>query len=191
MRLNKIYTRNGDGGQTQLVGGQSVQKSDDRLDAFGTVDELNAHIGMLTCRLRAMEVSWAQEMSVQLQRIQDKLFDLGSDLATPPDSPYKRTDLVEDTDIEGLESWLDELNEPLGELKSFVLPGSGELNAWAHLARVVCRRAERQACALAEITSVDAGVLRYLNRLSDVLFVVSRSLSQRCEEKEVLWQRPL
>ena len=191
MKLNRIYTRHGDGGQTQLIGGVAVPKTDPRIEGFGTIDELNAHMGMLTCRLRALSKTWSDAMVKELLWIQDKLFDLGADLATPAGSDYKRKDLISASDIKRLEQWLDFMNEGLAELQSFVLPGSGESNAWAHLARVVCRRAERQVCALSEIEEVDPNLIRFLNRLSDVLFVLSRCLSKELCESEVLWGRPL
>lgn len=191
MKLNRIYTRHGDGGQTQLIGGVAVPKTDPRIEGFGTIDELNAHMGMLTCRVRAFSETWADAVAIELLWIQDKLFDLGADLATPSGSPYKRKDLISESDIKRLEQWLDFMNEGLQELQSFVLPGSGELNALAHLARVVCRRAERQVCALSKVEAIDPHLICFLNRLSDVLFVLSRYLSKELGESEVLWGRPL
>ena len=192
MRLSKIYTKNGDQGQTSLVGGVKIAKSDFRLETYGTVDELNTHVGMLrTLGLKCESEVVREKLKAQLQPIQNKLFDVGSDLATPPDSEYKRADLLVPEDLTQLEAWLDEMNEVLETLRSFTLPGGGELNAWAHMARTVCRRAERNVCRLAETEEVTPGVLQYLNRLSDYFFVLSRWLSRELKDEEFLWDRPL
>jgi cob(I)alamin adenosyltransferase len=192
MRLSKIYTKNGDGGQTSLVGGDKISKADMRLETYGTTDELNAHVGMLrTLALKCEQAAVKEQLTEQLRVIQNKLFDVGSDLATMPGSPYKRKDLILPSDIEALEEWLDEMNEPLETLRSFTLPGGGELNAWAHMCRTVCRRAERQACRLADQEEVTSGVIQYLNRLSDYFFVLSRWISLKLGDEEFLWDRPL
>jgi cob(I)alamin adenosyltransferase len=192
MRLSKIYTKNGDGGQTSLVGGDKISKADMRLETYGTTDELNAHVGMLrTLALKCEQTAVKEQLTEQLRVIQNKLFDVGSDLATMPGSPYKRKDLILSSDIEALEEWLDEMNEPLETLRSFTLPGGGELNAWAHMCRTVCRRAERQACRLADQEEVTSGVIQYLNRLSDYFFVLSRWISLKLGDEEFLWDRPL
>lgn len=191
MQLSRIYTKTGDKGQTSLVGGDKVPKSDLRLDAYGSVDELNANIGMLRTLAERIHSDWAVLLQQQLKIIQNKLFDVGSDLATLPESPYKNKELIVEADLTQLEQWLDEMNEHLPNLRSFTLPGGGDLNAWAHLARTVCRRAEREVCRLAEVSSGANDALRYLNRLSDYLFVVSRYVSLRMGEAEYLWERPL
>jgi cob(I)alamin adenosyltransferase len=192
MKLSKIYTKTGDQGQTSLVGGVKIAKSDLRLETYGTVDELNAHVGMLrTLALKCEHETVREKLGLHLRPIQNKLFDVGSDLATPPDSPYKREDLLVPEDLTQLETWLDEMNESLETLKSFTLPGGGELNAWAHMARTVCRRAERNVCRLVETDEVTPGVLKYLNRLSDYFFVLSRWVSRELKEDEFLWDTPL
>lgn len=192
MRLSKIYTKNGDGGQTSLVGGDKIAKSALRLEAYGTTDELNTQVGMLrTLSLKCENDQVKNLLQLHLRVIQNKLFDLGSDLATLPDSKYKRKDLMVPGDVEQLEAWLDEMNEPLQTLRSFTLPGGGELNAWAHICRTVCRRGERLVCRLNEQEEVSDGVIRYLNRLSDYFFVLSRWLSLQLGDEEFLWDRPL
>ena len=192
MKLSKIYTKTGDQGQTSLVGGVKIAKSDFRLETYGTVDELNTHVGMLrTLALKCENPVVRERLANHLRPIQNKLFDVGSDLATPPDSPYKNENLVVPEDLVQLETWLDEMNESLETLKSFTLPGGGELNAWAHVARTVCRRAERNVCRLAETEEVTPGVQKYLNRLSDYFFVLSRWVSRELKEDEFLWDRPL
>jgi cob(I)alamin adenosyltransferase len=191
MQLSRIYTKTGDKGQTALVGGDLVSKSDLRLETYGTVDELNAHVGMLRTLAERVNTEWSQELFTQLKAIQNKLFDVGSDLATLPESPYKNKALIQEEDLTQLEQWLDAMNEHLPNLRSFTLPGGGELNAWAHLARTVCRRAEREVCRLDEVCKGNNDALRYLNRLSDYLFVVSRYVSLKNNEPEYLWERPL
>ena len=191
MQLSRIYTKTGDQGQTSLVGGDKVSKSDPRLEAYGSVDELNAHLGMLRTCAERLKSDWSIALVQQLKTIQNKLFDVGSDLATLPESPYKNKELIVAEDLTQLENWLDVMNEHLPSLRSFTLPGGGELNAWAHLARTVCRRAERETCRLGETSEGTGDALRYLNRLSDYLFVVSRFVSLRMGEAEYLWERPL
>lgn len=191
MQLSRIYTKTGDKGETCLVGGDKVSKSDLRLEAYGCVDELNVHIGMLRTLADRVSFEWSALLSQQLKIVQNKLFDVGSDLATLPESPYKNKELIVEADLTQLEQWLDDMNEHLPSLRSFTLPGGGELNAWAHLARTVCRRAERDVCRLGEVSGGANEALRYLNRLSDYLFVVSRYVSLRLGEAEYLWERPL
>ena len=169
--LNRIYTRTGDGGQTRLASGAPVSKTDPRVEAYGTVDELNAVIGM--ARLHSGQ---NDRIDAMLGRIQNELFDLGADLATPLDPPPAWEALrILDGQVERLEAEIDGMNASLKALDSFVLPGGSPLSAHLHVARTVCRRAERDA-----IRAVEAGcgvspvALRYLNRLSDHLFVASR-----------------
>ena len=166
----KVYTRRGDGGQTDLFGGQRVAKDHARVDAYGAVDELNAVIGV------AAAASEQEDLRDACERIQGELFDLGADLATPHDPAPKWEALrIVDSQVERLESEIDWMNECQKPLDSFILPGGSPLSAHLHLARTVCRRAERDA-----IRAVEAGrelspaALRYLNRLSDHLFVAAR-----------------
>lgn len=183
--LNRIYTRAGDGGLTQLVGGERRPKHDLRIEAYGTVDETNATIGLV--RLHTGD---DPDLDAILARIQNDLFDLGADLATPRrEEPSKREQLrVVDTQVERLETEIDGMNEALAPLTSFVLPGGTPAAANLHLARTTCRRAERLVVALAERPDeeVSAAAIKYLNRLSDLLFVASRHANDRGRD-DVLW----
>ena len=169
--LNKIYTRTGDGGDTGLASGARVSKSDPRVEAYGTVDELNAVIGV--ARLHSGQ---NDRIDAMLGRIQNELFDLGADLATPLDPPPKWEALrIVQSQIDRLETEIDWMNESLKALDSFILPGGSPLSAHLHLARTVARRAERDAIRLMETgTPITAEAVRYLNRLSDHLFVAAR-----------------
>ncbi|WP_029416913.1 cob(I)yrinic acid a,c-diamide adenosyltransferase [Brevundimonas bacteroides] len=169
--LNKIYTRTGDDGDTGLASGERVSKSDPRVEAYGTVDELNAAIGV--ARLHAGQ---NDRIDAMLSRIQNELFDLGADLATPLDPPpaWEALRMV-DSQVERLEAEIDWMNESLKPLDSFILPGGSALSAHLHLARTIARRAEREAIRLVETgAAVTPQALRYLNRLSDHLFVAAR-----------------
>ncbi len=182
--LNRIYTRVGDGGQTALVGGETRPKHDLRIETFGTVDETNAVIG-----LARLHTGADPELDAMLARIQNDLFDLGADLATPKVERAGREDLrVVERQVDRLEAEIDAMNAELSPLTSFVLPGGTPASANLHLARTICRRAERLATALAaksnEIVSPD--VIKYLNRLSDHLFVAARHANAR-GAADVLW----
>lgn len=177
--LSKIYTRTGDGGKTRLVSGEPVAKTDPRVEAYGAVDELNAVMGLVRLETAADDV-----LDPILARIQNDLFDLGADLATPATMAGAALRIV-DAQVERLEGEIDRLNADLTPLTSFVLPGGSRAAAALHLARTVCRRAERRAVAFADAVSPEGGAtpegatahgpaLRYLNRLSDLLFVASR-----------------
>ena len=177
-RLTRIYTRTGDNGSTGLGDGSRVAKDAARVEAYGTVDELNSVIGMLrTHALPAAVDAW-------LGDIQHRLFDLGGELCIPGHS------ILAAAHVTALETWLDELNEQLEPLADFILPGGSPAAAVCHLARTVCRRAERRVVTL--LASEPGGEigLRYLNRLSDLLFVMSRSLNRAAGVADVLWQRP-
>ena len=181
--LNRIYTRTGDAGATRLASGAQVSKSDARVEAYGGVDETNACLGL--ARLTA-----PPEIDALLARIQNELFDLGADLATParPGEDKGAVLRVSDRQVERLEAEIDRLNAELPELKSFVLPGGTATAAALHLARTVCRRAEREAVRLMEAGEPVSGpALRYLNRLSDWLFVAARHANDR-GAAEVFWQ---
>lgn len=177
----KIYTKTGDEGQTSLLGGTRVPKFDVRIDAYGTVDELNSYIGLL----RDQEVNW---MRVEiLKEIQDRLFTIGADLATDPAQPnVKKPDLLA-SDIEMLEKQIDEMQKPLPPLTSFILPGGHTSVSFGHLARTVCRRCERIVTELAAMEEVSSLVIQYLNRLSDYLFVLCRKMAQELNVNEVIW----
>ena len=189
VRLNRIYTRGGDDGSTSLVGGERVGKDDLRIEAFGTVDELNATIGL--CRERNAATGSDSEARViidtMLERVQQQLFDLGSGLATRLESRWPGQPVVTADDVVWLETSIDTMNAELEPLRSFVLPGGGPVGAMTHLARTVCRRAERAAFRLSKLEPIAEDDLRYLNRLSDFLFVLGRWVARRHGEPEPLW----
>lgn len=179
----KIYTRTGDAGQTSLIGGRRVSKADLRIDSYGTVDELNSWVGLL----RDQPVN--ANRRVLLKEIQDRLFTAGAELATDPDkAPRQAMPAIIESDIIRLENAMDDMDEALPELRKFVLPGGHQSVSFAHLARTVCRRAERLAINLNEHSSVDPLVIKYLNRLSDYLFVLSRKMALELDAEEVSWE---
>jgi len=181
--LNKIYTRTGDGGTTRLASGATVSKADLRVEAYGGVDETNATIG-----LARLSTGADATLDPILARIQNDLFDLGADLATPPaanEAERPRLRIV-DSQVARLEVEIDALNSGMAELTSFVLPGGSAAAAALHLARTICRRAERTCVALAERESVSPAALKYLNRLSDLLFVAARYANDE-GRGDVLW----
>ena len=182
--INRVYTRTGDGGTTRLVGGQKVAKHALRIECYGTVDELNAHIGQARLECLALQLL---DLAADLRRVQHALFNLGSLLATLPEDLHPRQPRVEQGDVDRLERSIDAANADLPVLRSFVLPGGNRANVALHLARTVCRRAERLAVRLAEDEPVDAQVVPYLNRLSDALFVWSRAAAVLAGDEEVLW----
>jgi len=174
-RLSKIYTRTGDDGSTGLGDGGRIAKDAARVEAYGTVDELNSFIGVVA----TMDIS--DEIAVLIAGIQQKLFDLGGELCIPD------TLTLTADDVEQLEHELDRLNADLPALKDFVLPGGSPAASACHVARAVCRRAERRVVTLSSTSTVNKFSLGYLNRLSDLLFVLSRSLNQASDYDEVLW----
>jgi cob(I)alamin adenosyltransferase len=181
--INRVYTRRGDAGQTSLAGGQRLPKNDLRIEAYGAVDELNSFIGL--ARESARELPELYEI---LGRVQHELFNLGSLLATMPEDLHPKQARITAADSEQLEREIDRMNEGLPPLRSFVLPGGSRLNAELHICRTVCRRAERVMVALDAQAPVDPAGLKYLNRLSDALFVWSRWASHRLGVPEVLWE---
>jgi len=176
-RLTRIYTRTGDDGSTGIADGTRLAKDSPRIEAIGTVDELNAALGLLR------NADCGDELDAVIADIQHRLFDLGGELAIPG------TVLIEDDRVGWLENTLDRLNAPLPPLREFVLPGGNEPAARCHLARTVCRRAERDLLRLSRAESVNPAALRYLNRLSDLLFVMARVLARRDGGTEVTWQK--
>jgi cob(I)alamin adenosyltransferase len=189
VRLNKIYTKAGDKGETRLVGGQKVRKDALRIECYGTVDELMACLGLARAALEEPEApAGAAELTAVLKRVQNELFNLGSDLATLPQDRHPKQPVMERRHVEALERDIDAWNQKLPELRSFVLPGGGWVAAYLHLARTVCRRAERLIVRLAETEPVSEQVIPYLNRLSDAFFVMSRHASRLYGEPEPLWE---
>jgi cob(I)alamin adenosyltransferase len=185
LAINRVYTRQGDRGETALAGGQRVPKDSPRIDAYGTVDELNAFAG--DARMTALETG-ADELAAILLRVQHELFNLGSILATLPEDVHPKQARVTDAEIASLEAEMDRVNAGLSPLRSFVLPGGTRLNAELHICRTVCRRAERACVTLARVEPVPPEAVRYLNRLSDAFFVWSRWSSQLAAAPEILWE---
>ncbi len=189
VRLTRIYTRTGDDGTTGLIGGARVAKDDLRIEAYGTVDELNAVIGMV----RERNLSEGRDPEARdlldplLEQIQQQLFNLGSSLATRFEDRWPGQPLIGAEDVDGLEEAIDRLNAELPKLKSFVLPGGGPVGSVLHLARTVCRRAERATVTLGRQAQVAEHDVHYLNRLSDLFFVMSRWVAKRHGEGETLW----
>ncbi len=185
--LNRIYTRAGDSGMTALVGGQRVAKDDARIEAYGAVDELNAFLGVARVTAESLGVGMSP-LTVILKRVQHELFNLGSILATLPEDVHPKQPRVTESEVKQLERELDAANENLAPLRSFVLPGGSRLDAELHVCRTVCRRAERLLVALARTQSIPEETLRYLNRLSDALFVWSRWVNHSQGTPETLWE---
>jgi cob(I)alamin adenosyltransferase len=193
IRITKVYTRTGDKGFTKLVGGKKVAKDAARIESYGTIDELNSVLGLarvfnddLKDRLPA-----AQRLDEIFRRLQNELFDLGSELATPPDFFYEGMFKVGEDDVKALERLIDDLQKDLTPLNSFILPGGGKVGGFLHQARTVCRRAEREILRLSREEEIRPFPLKYVNRLSDLLFVLSRWVSKNLGEPEYLWERGL
>ena len=190
LAINRVYTRQGDAGDTALVGGQRVPKDGVRITAYGTVDELNSFLGAAraTVNQLAADEPRLTVLAAILLRVQHELFNLGSILATLPEDVHPRQPRVTDSEIAQLETEMDLMNEDVPPLRSFVLPGGSRLNADLHLGRTVCRRAERLVVALSRAESVPPETVRYLNRLSDALFVWSRWAGHISGAHETLWE---
>ena len=190
LAINRVYTRGGDAGETSLVGGQRLRKDDLRIEAYGTIDELNSFIGL--ARESAIELTGQApaltELADILRRVQHELFNAGSTLATLPGDLHPKQPRVTAAEARQLEVEIDRMNEHLEPLRSFVLPGGSRLNAELHVCRTVCRRAERICVALAAREEVNGDIVRYLNRLSDALFVWSRWTSLQLGVAENLWE---
>ena len=191
--ITRVYTRTGDRGETALVGGQRVPKDSPRIAAYGTIDELNAVVGLVRTfnEERLGDGEHHRWLDETLRRIQNELFDLGSELATPPGAEYEGMFKVGPVQVTALERLMDRCQKDLTPLRSFTLPGGGRINAFMHLARTVCRRAERELLALSRVEPIGEGPLRYVNRLSDVFFVLGRWVAKHMGEKEYLWERGL
>jgi cob(I)alamin adenosyltransferase len=194
VRLTRIYTRTGDKGLTALVGGKRVPKDSLRLEAYGTIDELNSIVGIVRTWLPQYRDKLGADFdsySETLRRIQNELFDVGSELATPPGGEYEGMHRMGEGEVKLLEEEIDRMQQELEPLNSFTLPGGGMLNAFLHQARTVCRRAERVCWALKREEEVSDQLIVYVNRLSDHLFVQSRWVAKRLGEPEFLWDRGL
>jgi cob(I)alamin adenosyltransferase len=191
MRITKVYTRTGDAGQTRLAGGQQVWKDCLRVEAYGTVDELNASIGLV----RAMNADSlatfpaTTQLEQDLRWVQNKLFDVGSILATAPGQTFNNMPTVTAKDVTQLERMIDRCQKDLAPLKEFILPGGGKVSATLHQARTICRRAERICIRLTREETVAPELNKYLNRLSDALFVLARWVAKTQGEPEFLWER--
>lgn len=193
IRITKVYTRAGDKGETGLVGGKRVPKDSPRIEAYGTIDELNSIVGLARAfnedQLQAGEAH--RFLDVVLRQIQDELFDLGSELATPADAVYEGMYRLGEREVKKIEQLIDECQKELGPLESFVLPGGGKIGAYLHQCRTVCRRAEREILRLSRTEEVGEWPLKYVNRLGDLFFVLSRWVGKHTGEKEYLWARGL
>jgi len=187
--LNRIYTRQGDQGETALAGGQRVPKDAPRIEAYGTVDELSAFVGLacVTCEENLAHFPRLGELRATLRRVQHELFNLGSILATLSADVHPKQARITEADVAQLEHEMDAMNGDLEPLRSFVLPGGTRLNGELHAARTVCRRAERLLVSAAREEEFPPEAIRYLNRLSDALFVMSRWVNHVMGVAEVLW----
>jgi cob(I)alamin adenosyltransferase len=177
----KVYTKKGDKGTTQLIGGKRVPKNHDRIDAYGTVDELNSYMGLLR------DQSVRKETHELIITIQNKLFTIGALLANQDDNNKMKLPLIEEKDVTQLENEIDKMNESLPEMRFFILPGGHTTVSFCHIARCVCRRAERLTIQIDEDVLQIEIILKYLNRLSDYLFVLSRYLSKNLDATEIPW----
>lgn len=186
VRITKVYTRQGDGGMTLLAAGHKILKTAPRIEAYGGVDELNACLGLAAAAARA-EPKLATLLA-RLLAIQNELFDLGAQLAVLREDRRPDTPLITPSQVERLEHEIDEMNADVPPLRSFILPGGGELAVRLHLARTVCRRIEREVLRLGAIEPLDGIEIPYLNRLSDWLFVASRWAAAQLGEEELLWR---
>ena len=186
MKMTKIYTRTGDKGMTSLVGGVRIKKSDIRLEAYGTIDELCSRIGLLVAQLPATD-----DERERLVRIQSNLFIVGSHLATDQSkTPLYPSAILPEGETELLEQRIDEILKLLPEAQGFVLPGGTLAAAQCHVCRTVCRRAERRIDALAEVAEVGTDIIKYVNRLSDYLFVLAKKINFNAHQQEIIWQKP-
>jgi cob(I)alamin adenosyltransferase len=193
VRITRVYTRTGDKGQTALVGGKRVAKDSPRIESYGTIDELNSIVGLA----RAFNADKLGEgeahryLDQVLAKIQDELFDLGSELATPADAGYAGMYRVGAAEVKRLEETIDRCQKDLAPLKSFILPGGGRVGAFLHQCRTVCRRAERDLLRLSRKEELSEWPIKYVNRLSDLFFVLARWIAKQSGEEETLWQRGL
>jgi cob(I)alamin adenosyltransferase len=193
VRITRVYTRTGDKGNTALVGGRRVAKDSPRIESYGTIDELNSVIGLARA-FNADKLDQGEAhryLDEVLAKIQDELFDLGSELATPEDAAYAGMYRVGAGEVKRIEETIDHCQKDLAPLQSFILPGGGKIGAFLHQCRTVCRRAEREILRLSRAEDLSEWPLKYVNRLSDLFFVLARWVAKHGGEKEVLWQRGL
>jgi len=189
MRITRVYTRSGDAGETGLATGERLSKDDDRVEAYGTTDELNAVVGLARAASHTLDdADAARRIDGLLAAVQSELFQGGAELASP-DPTTLTIPRIGDEQVARLEAEIDALNGDLEPLKEFLLPGGGPAGAHVHHARTVCRRAERRVVRLVRAGEVESDVMRYLNRLSDLLFVLARWTARAAGEPEVMWNR--
>jgi cob(I)alamin adenosyltransferase len=191
MRITKVYTKTGDKGKTRLAGGQQVWKDSVRVEAYGDVDELNSTIGVVrafNAELVGIHPA-ADRLEEELRWMQNKLFDVGGLLATAPGQTFGNMPTVTARDVTRLEKLMDRCQKDLPPLKEFILPGGGKISSLLHQARTICRRAERMCVRLGREEPLDPGLVRFLNRLSDTLFVLARWMAKQQSEPEFLWER--
>lgn len=192
INITRVYTRTGDQGLTALVGGERVAKDSRRVECYGEIDELNSILGLARSLNATAPANAARtRLDAILRQLQNELFDLGSELATPPESEYEGMFKVGASDVKALEKVMDACQKDLEPLRSFVLPGGGPVSAVLHQARTVCRRAERQIIRLGREETIGGFIVPYVNRLSDLLFVLSRWVAKQNGEAEYLWERGL
>lgn len=192
INITRVYTRTGDQGLTALVGGERVAKDSRRVECYGEIDELNSILGLARSLNAAAPAGAARSrLDAILKQLQNELFDLGSELATPPESEYEGMFKVGASDVKALEKVMDACQKDLEPLRSFVLPGGGTVSAVLHQARTVCRRAEREIIRLGREEPIGRFIVPYVNRLSDLLFVLSRWIAKQNGEAEYLWERGL
>jgi cob(I)alamin adenosyltransferase len=193
MRITRVYTRTGDQGKTSLAGGQRVSKDHLRIEVYGTVDELNSVVGLVRAFNRPLtkRLSQARTLETELHRIQNRLFDIGSLLATLPKDQkrFKKMPKITSEEVVYLEKLMDVCQKDLEPLEEFILPTGDPVTSFLHLARTVCRRAERLCVRLNRTEKIDSEILKYLNRLSDAFFVLARWMSRAQAEPETLWER--
>ncbi len=189
MRISKVYTKTGDSGRTRLAGGQEIEKDAVRVEAYGTVDELNTIIGLVRAFNDVNQGDAFLQLEERMKWIQHKLFDIGGLLATAQGQEFRNMPTVTPRDVERLEQWLDRCQEDLSPLKEFLLPGGGKIPGFLHQARTVARRAERRCVRLAREEEIPPHVIPFLNRLSDALFVLARWMGHQAGEPELLWER--
>lgn len=193
MRITRVYTRTGDKGKTRLAGGQTISKDHLRIEVYGTVDELNSTVGVVRAFNRSMtkRLPQARTLEIELHRIQNRLLDIGGLLATlrKDQKRFKNLPKINSEEVRHLENLMDTCQKDLKPLKEFVLPTGGPETAFLHVARTICRRAERLCVRLDRMEGVDPEILKYLNRLSDALFVLARWMGRAQREPETLWER--